>query len=87
VPASVLVTAGDTGERVRVPVDDALLTAGVELITGVVRQRVEATARGADEADAVPSPTCRRCSVLDGCGPGRTWLAGPGRWRGGLPVH
>jgi len=86
VPASVLVTAGDTGERVRVPVDTALLDAGADLVVAVVHQRVVATERGHDRADATPSPTCRHCDVLAECGPGRSWLAGPGRWRGGLPV-
>jgi hypothetical protein len=86
VPASVLVTAGDTGERVRVPVDTALLDAGAELVVNVVEQRVVATGRGHDPADATPSPACRHCDELAACAPGRSWLAGPGRWRGGLPV-
>src|SRR5690606_34287216 len=76
----------DTGERVRVPVDEALLAAGGEMVVEVVRQRVRAVERGHDPADARPSPACRWCEVADGCGPGRDWLARAGRWRGGLPV-
>jgi hypothetical protein len=84
--AEVVVTTGDTGERVRVPVDEALLAAGGEMVVEVVRQRVRAVERGHDPADARPSPACRWCEVADGCGPGRDWLARAGRWRGGLPV-
>ena len=86
VPASVLVTAGDTGERLRVAVDTDLLHSGVELVAGAVRHRHVATRQGPDPTAALPSPACRHCPVLDRCDPGRTWLAGPGRWRGGLPV-
>jgi hypothetical protein len=86
VPASVLVTAGDTGERLRVAVDPDLLHMGVELVAGAVRHRHVATRQGPDPTAALPSPACRHCPVVDRCDPGRTWLAGPGRWRGGLPV-
>jgi hypothetical protein len=86
VPAAVVVTAGDTGERLRVPTDAALLDRGAALVTGVVRQRAIATERGFDAADASPSPGCRHCPLIGDCAPGRDWLAGPGRWRGGLPV-
>jgi hypothetical protein len=86
VPAAVVVTAGDTGERLRVPVDPALLERGAGLVAGVVRQRALAAERGFDPADATPSPSCRHCPLVADCAPGRDWLAGPGRWRGGLPV-
>lgn len=85
VPASVVVTTADTAEHARFPVTPALLARGVELIVEVVRQRQVA----ADEAqpdDATPSPACRHCPWLDECAPGQAWLAGPGRWRAGLPV-
>jgi hypothetical protein len=85
VPEAVLVTAGDSGERVRVPVDGDLLAAGGRMVVEVVRQRVRALDVGHDPADATPSPACRWCDHLDTCPPGREWLAGPGRWRGGLP--
>lgn len=85
-PDSVLVTAGDTGERARVLVDEALLSAGGELIVDVVRQRVTALTTGFDVADARPSARCRWCPEVERCEPGSAWLAGPGRWRGGLPV-
>jgi hypothetical protein len=85
-PAAVLVTAGDTGERARVVVDEDLLAAGGEMIVEVVRQRVAALTRGHDPADARPSARCRWCDEAGHCGPGAAWLAGPGRWRGGLPV-
>jgi hypothetical protein len=84
-PEAVLVTAGDSGERVRVPVDRDLLSAGGRMVVEVVRQRVRALDVGHDPADATPSPACRWCDRLDACPPGRDWLAGPGRWRGGLP--
>ncbi|HEY8526253.1 MAG TPA: hypothetical protein VIL48_14880, partial [Acidimicrobiales bacterium] len=86
VPAAIFVTAADTGERLRVPVDAAVLDRGAELIAGVVRQRVAATERGFDPADATPSAACRHCPLVADCPPGQEWLAGPGRWRGGLPV-
>ena len=85
-PAEVLVTAGDTGDRARVAVDDELLARGGDLITAVVRERATAVDRGFDAADASPSPACRRCELLATCSPGQAWIAGPGRWRGGLPV-
>jgi hypothetical protein len=84
-PEAVLVTAGDSGERVRVPVDGDLLAAGGRMVAEVVRQRVRALDVGHDPADATPSAACRWCDQLDACPPGREWLAGPGRWRGGLP--
>jgi hypothetical protein len=84
-PAAVIVTAGDTGERSRVEVDEALLDTGAELLVGVVRQRVVAVERGHDPADATPSPRCRYCHLATDCPPGAAWLAGPGRWHGGLP--
>lgn len=85
-PAAVLVTAADTGERSRIEVDEPLLTAGGEMLVDVVRQRVTAVDRGFDPADATPSSQCRWCDLRDGCPPGTAWLAGAGRWRGGLPV-
>lgn len=85
-PASVVITAGDTGERARLDVDDALLATGGDLLVSVVRQRVVATERGFDPADAVASRQCRWCAHAGSCPLGRTWLAGPGRWRGGLPA-
>jgi hypothetical protein len=86
VPAAVVVTAGDTGERLRVPTNPDLLDRGAALVAGVVRQRAVAAERGFDAADASPSPGCRHCPLIGDCTPGRDWLAGPGRWRGGLPV-
>ena len=85
-PAEVLVTAGDTGDRARVAVDDDLLARGGDLITAAVRERAAAIDRGFDPADASPSAACRRCEHLATCPPGQAWIAGPGRWRGGLPV-
>ncbi len=85
-PAAVLVTAGDTGDRSRIVVDEAVLTAGGEMLVEVVRQRVVAVDRGYDEVDATPSAHCRWCDLRADCAPGTAWLAGPGRWRGGLPV-
>jgi hypothetical protein len=84
-PEAVVVTAGDSGERARVPVDPDLLAEGGNMVAEVVRQRVRALDVGHDPADATPSAACRWCDHLDGCAPGRAWLAGPGRWRGGLP--
>jgi len=83
---AVLVTAGDTGEGLRVPVDDELLAAGGRMVVAVVEQRVIAVDRGFDPADATPSPRCAWCPCRDECPPGQAWVAGPGRWRGGLPV-
>jgi hypothetical protein len=85
-PAAVVVTAGDTGERARVEVDGDMLAAGGGMIVEVVRQRALAVDRGHDPADATPSARCRWCERRDTCLPGRDWLAGAGRWRGGLPV-
>jgi hypothetical protein len=86
VPAAVVLTAGDTGECLRVPVAPHLLDRGADLVAGVVRQRVIAVERSFDPNDAAPSPACRPCPLAGDCGPGRDWLAGPGRGRGGLPV-
>jgi hypothetical protein len=85
-PSAILVTAGDTGDRSRIAVDEALLTAGGDMLAEVVRQRVVAVDRGYDAADATPSAQCRWCDLRALCPPGAAWLAGPGRWRGGLPV-
>jgi hypothetical protein len=85
VPASIVVTTADTGEHARFPVTPALVERGTELIVEVVRQRLVA-ADAAEPDDATPSPACRYCPYVDDCGPGRSWLAGPGRWRAGLPV-
>jgi hypothetical protein len=85
-PAAVVVTAGDTGERTRVVVDEAVLTAGGDMIVEVVRQRVVAVDRGYDPADATPSPSCRWCDLRTDCPAGVAWLGGTGRWRGGLPL-
>lgn len=85
-PGEVILSAGDTGERLRFDVDDALLARGSDLIELVVRER----ARAVDETDpdqgATPSAACRWCERLDECGPGRSWRAHTERWRGGLPV-
>jgi hypothetical protein len=85
-PDAVVVTAGDTGERARITVDEPLLVEGGGLIVEVVRQRVIALDRGFDPADATPSPQCRWCDRQADCPPGSGWLAAQGRWRGGLPV-
>jgi hypothetical protein len=85
-PAEVLITAGDTAERTRVVVDEALLRAGGEMVVEVVRQRVVAVDRGYDPGDATPSPACRWCDLRTECPPGVAWLTEAGRWRGGLPV-
>ena len=85
VPASIVVATADTGEHARFPVTPALLERGAELIVGVVRHRLIA-ADAAEPDDATPSLACRYCAHLDDCGAGQTWLAGPGRWRAGLPV-
>ncbi|MFP3902335.1 MAG: hypothetical protein ACLFXM_15880 [Acidimicrobiia bacterium] len=85
-PGEVIVSAGDTGERLRFEVDDALLARGADLTELVVRER----ARAVDETDpdhgATPSAACRWCERLDECGPGRSWRATAQRWRGGLPL-
>jgi hypothetical protein len=85
-PADVLVTAGDTGDRARVVADEDLLAAGGDMVVDVVRQRVRALTAGFAADDARPSPACRWCDEVERCAPGQSWLAGPGRWRGGLPV-
>jgi hypothetical protein len=84
---AVVVTAGDTGERARVAVDEPMLEDGGTLIVEVVRQRVVALTRGFDPADARPSPRCRWCERSATCPPGTAWLDAHRRWRGGLPVH
>ena len=85
-PEAVLVTAGDTGERLRLAVDEEVLAAGSGLVVDVVRQRVIATERGFDPTDATPGAACRHCDRSPDCPPGQTWLRGPGHVRGGLPV-
>ena len=85
-PASVLVSAGDTGERVTVAVDHQLLALGADRIVAVVMQRAFAAERGFDPTDANPSPTCRHCDHLAACPPGQAWTRLTERWRGGLPV-
>jgi len=85
-PEAVLVTTGDTGERLRLDVDDAVLDGGRQLLVEAVRQRAAAAERGFDPVDATPSPRCRRCDHVAECPAGRAWLAGPGRWRDGLPA-
>jgi hypothetical protein len=86
VPDSVLITAGDTGERVTVPVDDDLLALGTERVVTVVAQRVVGVERGFDPTDATPSGVCRHCEHLAECPPGQAWMRAAERWRGGLPV-
>lgn len=88
VPAEVLFTLGDTGERTRLTVDSALLERGAEMIAEVVRQRIiaECEAEADSFTDASPSPACRFCDHLDQCRPGRAWLDDPTRLEGGLPV-
>jgi hypothetical protein len=85
-PEAVLVTTGDTGERLRLDVDAAVLDGGGHLLVEAVRQRAAAAERGFDPVDATPSTRCRRCDHVAGCPAGRAWLAGPGRWRDGLPA-
>jgi hypothetical protein len=85
-PDSVLTTAGDTGERVTVPVDDDLLALGTERVVTAVAQRVVAVERGFDPTDATPSGACRHCDHLADCPPGEAWMRIAERWRGGLPV-
>ncbi|MGH9211086.1 MAG: hypothetical protein ACRD2C_10430 [Acidimicrobiales bacterium] len=80
----VVVTTADSGERVRFPIDDALLARGLELVVGTVRQRVLAQGDWGFD-DATPSAACHHCPERSGCEPGCLWLVGPGRWRGGLP--
>jgi len=85
-PASILVTAGDTGERVTAPVDQQLLALGAERIVAVVTQRAVAAQQGFDPTDATPSPACRHCDHVADCPPGQAWMRVAERWRGGLPV-
>lgn len=87
VPASVLVTAGDTGERVTAPVDHQLLALGADRIAAVVSQRALAAERGFDPADSTPSPSCRHCDHLAECPSGQAWMRIAERWRAGLPVN
>jgi hypothetical protein len=86
VPGSVLLTGGDTGERVTIPVDDDLLALGADRIVAVVAERVVAVERGFDPADATPSGACRHCDHLADCPPGQAWMRVAERWRSGLPV-
>jgi hypothetical protein len=87
-PAAVVVSAGDTGERVRLEVDEEVLAAGGRMVVEVVRQRVRALDVGFAPEDATPSARCRWCERAEAgdCAPGLAWLDGPGRRRGGLPV-
>lgn len=85
-PEAVVVTAGDTGERLRLDVDGEVLAAGGAMAVEVVRQRVLAAERGFDPGDATPSAGCRHCDHAAECPPGQVWLSGPGHARGGLPV-
>jgi hypothetical protein len=90
VPAHVVVSAADTGERLRFPVDDPLLARGADQVVAVVRHRLRAAEGPApgepEQADAVPSPACRYCPAAADCGPGQAWLARPNRRVNGLPV-
>lgn len=87
VPGRLQLTAGDTGETVRVPVDPEVLEHGVELIVAVVAERVEGLAGDFAPAEAAtPSTVCRYCDHLDRCPAGRDWMAAGGRWSGGLPT-
>lgn len=70
-PEAVVVSSGDTGERVRLTVDGDVLAAGGRMVVAVVEQRVVALDRGFDPADAIPSPRCRRCPHRPDCPPGR----------------
>jgi hypothetical protein len=85
-PGSVLITGGDTGERVTVPVDDDLLALGTDRIVTVVAERAVAVERGFDASDATPSGACRHCDHLADCSPGQAWMRVAERWRSGLPV-
>jgi hypothetical protein len=81
----VVISTADCGDRVRFPIDPSALAHGADLVVGTVRQRVLAQDEWGFD-DATPSPACRHCPEQANCGPGQQWLAGPGRWRGGLPV-
>jgi len=89
VPAHVVLSAADTGERLRFPVNDPLLTRGADQVVEVIRHRLRAAeplAPGTTEFDdATPGPACRYCPTADDCGPGQQWLARPRR-HNGLPV-
>lgn len=96
VPAKVILTTGDTGEKLHLTVDGPLLDRGAGAMVEVVRQRVLAASPPGsdtaeaypelDAADADPSPACRHCDHLDRCPAGQGWLKGPGRWVSGLPL-
>jgi hypothetical protein len=90
VPRRVLLTTGDTGERLLFTVDDELLDRGACLAEAVVRERLRASEPVppgvAEHDDATPSSACRYCDHLDSCPAGRSWLTRPGRWHNGLPV-
>lgn len=90
VPAAVVVTGGDTGEKLQVPIDDQLLDHGIRLTVDVVRQQILARLppghEDGTEPAARPSPDCHHCDNLDRCTPGLAWMQGPGRWWGGLPA-
>ncbi|HEY8546268.1 MAG TPA: hypothetical protein VIL36_14510, partial [Acidimicrobiales bacterium] len=88
VARAVLVTTGDTGERLRFPVDPGVLARGTDLLVAVVEHRLRAAeAPGADPwSDATPSPACRWCPHRTDCPAGRARLTGPARWHNGLPV-
>jgi hypothetical protein len=86
VPASVVLTTADTGERLRFPVVDALLQRGADQAVDVVRQRLQASAAPEDWADAAPGSACRHCPAQDDCPPAQAWLTRPGRRHNGLPL-
>lgn len=96
VPAEVILTTGDTGEKLHLTVHDPILDLGAHAMVEVVRQRVLAASPQRadvaeaypelDAADAAPSPDCRHCAHLDRCPAGQGWLKGPGRWVSGLPL-
>jgi hypothetical protein len=81
----VVITAGDSGDRARFVVDRPLLARGADLMVGAVRQRAMAGEAWTYD-DATPSAACHHCPERSSCSPGQRWLAGPGRWRAGLPT-
>jgi hypothetical protein len=81
----VVVTTGDGADRLRFPIDAALLERGTELIVEVVRQRVIAAAPGWGFEDAIASAACRYCSEQTHCPVGQDWLDHSTR-HGGLPI-
>jgi hypothetical protein len=86
-PEAVVVSSGDTGERVRLAVDDDVLAAGGRMVVAVVEQRVVALDRGFDPADATPSPRCRWCPHRSDCPPGTAYVeAGGGLGGAGGPT-